>query len=353
MRAMKKIFRKENLLIIVSILAFFYALFLNIFYPIQKTQVSSSYNKEPLKVLFKESVERFVDEDVSGLSFGYLLGEKNELPPGVENKMKTVGLAHIIVVSGTHLSIIVGILRNVFGKISRLSAVYFSIILLLLYISLIGFTPSVIRASFVAILSLFAWYFGRKQMAYRTVIITFGFCLLINPYFLTNVSFQLSMLAYSGVVLIMPKFINYFYGRDGPGFFGSVILSSLSAIIACFPIQMYYFGSFNLISIFANLLILPTIPYAMGFSFLTGVFSILHIDFIAKIFGFLSSIVLKYHVKIISLLEDKSEFLYEVQKNNPSWLLLYILIALFVVFMGKKHIEISDNDANCIDNSSI
>lgn len=353
MWAMKKVFRKENILLIVSIVIFFYALILNIFFPLRNDKVKSGANKDPVKVFFKDSVERFVPNDVAGLSFGYLLGEKNELPPGVEDKMKTVGLAHIIVVSGTHLSIIVGILRSVFGKISRLSAVYFSIFLLLSYIFLIGFTPSIIRASFVAVLSLFAWYFGRKQLAFRTVIITLGFCLIINPYFLTNVSFQLSMLAYSGVVLILPKFINYFYGRDGPGFFGSVILSSLAAIIACFPVQMYYFGSFNLISIFANLLILPTIPYAMGFSFLTGLFSMMHFDFFARSLGIVSSFILNYHIKIITILEDKSEFLFEVQKNNPWWLVLYVPIVLFVVFVGKKHIEISDDNARSVDKSLV
>ena len=327
---------------------FFYALFLNIFYPIQKTSKKNYGAKEEpgLKTDFKKATEKYISSEVSGLAFGYLLGEKDELPPGVENKMKAVGMAHIIVVSGTHLSIIIGASRKVFGKISRLMAVYGSIFLLGFYVILIGFTPSIIRASFVAVLSLFAWYFGREQRAIRTVLLTLGFCLGINPYFLTNVSFQLSMLAYSGVVLIMPMMIQYFYGRDRPGFFGSVILSSMSAIIACLPIQLYYFGSMNLIAILANLLILPTIPYAMGFSFLTGVLSTLNLDFLAIGIGKIAEFILKYHVKIIAMLEDKSEFLFETQKNEPIWLLLYIpIVILVIIFVWKQNVKIGDDDA--------
>jgi competence protein ComEC len=271
-----------------------------------------------------------VDGDVVGLGFGYLLGEKSELPSGVGDKMKTVGLAHIIVVSGTHLSIIISFSRKIFEKISRFAALYFSIFLLILYVSLIGWSPSTIRASFVAILSIVAWFFGREQRVYRTVIFTLAFCLLVNPYFLTNISFQLSMLAYSGVVIIMPKMIIFFYGRDKPGFLGSIILSSLSAIIACLPIQLYYFGSMNLIAILANLLILPTVSFAMGFMFLTGLVGLFHVDFLATIFGKVAELILSYHIKVISILEEKSEFLFTFKQNNPAFLLLYVGMVMFL-----------------------
>jgi competence protein ComEC len=330
-------------------------LILNIFYPLKREKTGYSKKDEDvgLKADFKSASNRFISEEVAGLSFGYLLGEKDELPPGVEGKMKTVGLAHIIVVSGTHLSIIISASRKLFEKMSRFAALYFSVFLLIMYVSLIGWTPSTTRASFVAIMSIIAWFFGRKQLVFRTVLLTLGSCLLINPYYLTNVSFQLSMLAYSGVVLILPLMIRYFYGRDKPGFVGSVVLSSLAAIIACLPIQMYYFGSMNLLSLLANLLILPTIPYVMCLSFLTGLLSLIHFDFLASGLGWLAELVLKYHVRTINILEDKSEFLFEVQKNNPIWLLIYIPMALAVVFMWQKHVKVSDNDADSRNNSTI
>ncbi len=343
--------KKEYFLIIVSAFVFLYALFLNLFYPVEKISKVGGENSN-IKTDFKNAVSEYVSSDVSGLSFGYLLGEKSELPSGVEDKMKAVGMAHIIVVSGTHLSIIVGFSKRIFSKLSRMAAVYFSVTLLLFYVLLIGFSPSVIRASFVAFLALVAWYFGREQKPIRTVILTAGFCLFINPYFLTNVSFQLSMLAYSGVVLIMPMMIRYFYGRDRPSFIGSTILSSLAAIIACFPIQMYYFGSFNLLSLVANLLILPTIPYAMGLSFLTGILGMLRLDFVALGFGKISEFLLRYHINVVSDLNEKTEFLFEFESGNPMWLLIYILIlAVLVVRFVNENIKVREGDAGDDNNS--
>ena len=340
---------------------FFYALILNIFFPLQKVSTknySSAKTEETgLKADFKEAVNENVSEDVAGLGFGYLLGEKSELPNGVEDKMKAVGLAQIIVVSGTHLSIIIGASRKVFAKISRFAALYFSIFLLIFYIRLIGVTPSITRASFVAILSILAWFFGREQRTFWTIILTLGCCLAYNPYYLTNVSFQISMLAYSGVVFryrsVPACCIRYFYGRDKPRFFGSTILSSLSAIIACLPIQLYYFGTFNLISLLANLLILPTIPYAMGFTFLTGVFGMVHFDFLAAGLGKITEFILSYHLTTISELENRSEFMFEFAKNNPIWLVFYAIIVWLIIVAIHKNVKISESDAGNHDNSLV
>ncbi len=335
--------RKENILIIISITSIIFALFFNLFIPQGKNNKSQNVDSE-IKASFKDSVNEYVSEEISGLGFGYLLGEKSELPSGFENKMKAVGLAHIIVVSGTHLSIIIGASRKLFEKISRFAAFYFSILLLVLYIFIIGISPSIVRASFVAVLSLVAWYFGRRQKVSRTIILTLGFCLLIDPYYLINVSFQLSMLAYSGVVVIMPVLVRYFYGRDKPGLFGSTILSSLSAIIACLPIQLYYFGSLNLVSLFANLLILPTIPFAMGAVFFVGVLGLFHFSVFATMVGKIAEIVLFYHFRVVSELYDRTEFLFEIEKNNPAFLALYVIIACLLFVSIHKNIKVSKGD---------
>lgn len=340
---MKNVFRKENFLIFISIFIFFYALILNLFFPVQSDK--KEYKSQTQETGFKTATEKYISSEVSGLAFGYLLGDKDALPPGMDNKMKAIGMAHIIVVSGTHLSIIIGASRKLLGRISRIVAVYGSIFLLAGYAILVGFTPSIIRASFVAILSLFAWYFGREQRPMRTVILTLGFCLSVNPYFLTNISFQLSMLAYSGVVLIMPLLARYFYGLEKPGAVGSLVLASLSAIIACLPIQLYYFGSLNLIAVFADLLILPTIPYAMGFSFLTGILALLNLDFLATGTGLLSEQILKYHVYIVNLLEEKTEFYFEFPKNEPVWLALYVVIIILIIFAVHHNVEVGKGDA--------
>ena len=103
----------------------------------------------------------------------------------------------------------------------------------------------------------------------------------------------------------------------------------------------------------ANLLILPTIPYAMGATFLTGIFAMLHLDFLAIGLGQIIEMILSYHIKVISRLYDKSEFMFEVSKNNPIWLAFYALIFLAVIFMWKKYVKIGDNNANSRNKTAI
>ena len=330
--------KKENILSFISILIIFYATILNIFFQppktYSKTEVKSVF--PALKSAFSNEVLEHSDSEIAGLGLGYLVGEKDEIPEGIEKKMQTIGLAHIIVVSGTHLSIIMTSMRKLFEKVSRFSALYFSIFLLISYIGLVGVSPSLLRAGFVAIFNLFAWFFGRELKPERTVLLTMGFCLLINPYFLTKLSFQLSILAYAGIMIIFPELKKFFYGRKEPKFIGQTILSSFSALITCLPLQLYFFGTFNFLSILANLLILPTIPLTMALNFITGILGLIRLDFLANFFGTISSLVLKYHTLVINFIDEKAEFLIETPKKNFLFLGLYLILVFSIILLAKN-----------------
>ena len=108
----------------------------------------------------------------------------------------------------------------------------------------------------------------------------------------------------------------------------------------CLPIQLYYFGSLNLIALLANLLILPTIPFVMGMSFLTGIFGMFKISLLAELTGWVAEVLLKLHLKIIDELYDKTEFLFEFKKGRIEFLGLYIIILVLSMVAIKKQIEI-------------
>lgn len=108
----------------------------------------------------------------------------------------------------------------------------------------------------------------------------------------------------------------------------------------CLPIQLYYFGSLNLIALLADLLILPTIPFVMGMSFLTGIFGMFKISLLAELTGWVAEVLLKLHLKIIDELYDKTEFLFEFKKGRIEFLGLYIIILVLSMVAIKKQIEI-------------
>ena len=79
-----------------------------------------------LRDWFSQKISRQIPEPESSLGLSYLLGMKTGLPDELNENLRIVGLVHIVVASGAHLSILVEIARKVFGKFSRTFGLLFS-----------------------------------------------------------------------------------------------------------------------------------------------------------------------------------------------------------------------------------
>ncbi len=263
-------------------------------------------------------------EEDANLGVAYLLGEKDGLSDQFKEYLQVAGLSHVVVASGAHLSIIVGFVRKIFGRISRKTGVTFALIFVLIFMALIGWTPSILRAGIMTILSLLAWYNGRKFQPYKLILITAAITLLINPHFIVDLGWQLSFASYSGIMLLGPSVISYFYGEKKPDFVGSMVITTVSATLLVAPISLYYFGSLSLISLAANILILPTLSVVMGLTFATGIFA--GVPIIGLVVSWASEQLLNLHQIIIEFLGTKSYFLITIPKQNPAVFLLYFMI---------------------------
>lgn len=249
---------------------------------------------------FAERIRGLVPEPEVSLGLSYLLGMKAGLPEDLSENLRIVGLVHIVVASGAHLSILVEVAKKVFGKISRFSGLLFSILFVVFFMSMVGWTPSILRAGVMAILTLLAWYVGRKFSPIRIILIVAGFTLMINPMFIINLGWLLSFASYAGIMILGPIITKLFYGEKKPGFFGSTIITTLSATLMTLPITLYFYGTVSLISVFANLLILPTLPYAMGLVFMTGVFA--GVSGLEVAISFLATKLLDFHILVVDFL---------------------------------------------------
>jgi len=137
---------------------------------------------------------------------------------------------------------------------------------------LVGLTPTIVRASIMAILALVARIFSRQYAATRGLIIAVIAMVLVNPHILLfDPSFQLSVLATAGLV----TFGDVVYGwlRKVPKRFGirEMATATITAQIAVSPLLIYYTGMFSVVSLLANLLVLPVIPVLMATGAITAV----------------------------------------------------------------------------------
>ena len=129
---------------------------------------------------FAEQVERQVGSPEAELGLAYLAGMKNGLDDQLNEKLRIVGLSHVVVASGTHLSILVGFARKIFGRISRFAGVFGALLLIFSFGSIIGWTASITRAALVSSLTILMWYVGRKWQPFRLIILVMAVTLLIE-----------------------------------------------------------------------------------------------------------------------------------------------------------------------------
>ncbi len=317
-------------------------------YRAKLTGLSHSDSKDLLlsaRNWFSEKVKENLPEEESRLGLAYLLGMKNGLSDEMAEVLRVVGLSHLVVASGTHLSIIVEFVRKFFGKLSRFSGLFFSTLFVLGFAGMIGWTASITRAALVTLFSLVAWYVGRKFTAGRLLVLVMAITLMIDPMFIFNVGWLLSFGAYAGITILRPRIVQLLYGKKKPPGVSEIILVTVAATIACAPILLYFFGSISIISLLANLLILPTMPIVMGLTFLTGLFSFW--PFFAELVGKVTGLLLDFHLFVMKFLGQQKMFLITIEKNQPWVFLLYVPIALFLItFAISKNVHVRRNYAD-------
>ncbi len=279
-----------------------------------------------LRDWFAERIERAVGgETESKLGLSYLMGMKAGLPEGLEENLRTVGLTHIVVASGAHLAILVEVAKKLFGRISRFAGLLFSVIFIVMFMALVGWTPSILRAGVMAILTLVSWYVGRKMQPWRMILLVAAGTLLINPMFVMNMGWMLSFASYAGIMVVGPRLTKFFYEDRKPGFLGSTILTTVSATIMTLPIVLYYYGQMSLISVVANLLILPTLPFAMGMTFLTGVVAgVPLVEFVA---GWMARTMLNFHILVVEFFGQMRQFLVTIEPYQMWVFGIYVVVA--------------------------
>ncbi|MBR3257069.1 ComEC/Rec2 family competence protein [Candidatus Saccharibacteria bacterium] len=295
----------------------------------------------------KAEVLEMIDETgerEASLGLAYLLGLKNGLDTELLEVLSLVGLSHIVVASGTHLGILVGFFRKYFGKISRFSGMFFSLIFVVLFGTMIGWTASITRAAIVTIVGTLGWFFGRKPEGWRIILIAMAITLLLNPMYLVDLGWLLSFGSFIGILILCPIVVRFFYGETFGGKYivgkkpnevAQIFLATLSATLMCAPILLYFFGSLSIISFVANLLILPTIPIAMGLVFLTGATGLIPWSFIKPlqlIVVKFTTLLLDYHIVVMNYFSKQTSFILSVPSKDLRVFLLYVPILIpFVV----------------------
>ena len=294
---------------------------------------------------FAEATEENIKEPERALGLGFLLGQKNDLPEDLQNKIKLLGLSHIVVASGYNLTILIAFARRILAKVSKYLSALFGAGLISGFILITGFSPSMSRAGLVAGLSLTAWYYGRKIHPVVLLLVSAGITLAIKPsYIWGDLGWYLSFLAFIGVLILAPLIHDFFWGNHKkPAWFRELLIVTFSAQIMTLPILLYSFGIFSVYSLLANLLILPIIPFAMLSVFISGVFGLVA-PFTAGLFSLPANWILNYCTFVIDKVSAFPGVASELSINFK-WLIafyIFIFITILMLKLKTKHNFLKD-----------
>lgn len=278
----------------------------------------------------RQAVNEHFSPPHSSILSALILGDKRQIPPEWKDKLNYSGLRHLTAVSGMHVAILTSVLMSFFMQIGlwRKQSFFLTLALIFLFIILTGFQVSAVRAGIMGSFFLLARFFGRESQSGRAVILVAALMLFFNPLLLRlDVGFQLSFLAVTGIIYLMPLFK-----------YKNAIVMTLCAQAFTLPVLIYNFGYFSLVSPISNVLVVPFLPLIMilGFVFAitASVFQQLALVFFLPLWLFLAYLIKA--IDYFSSLPFSAVFL------NPPLIVLIVpyLILLAAIWRYQKKVRL-------------
>ena len=216
-------------------------------------------------------IDKYFNQESSALLKTLLLGKRTDLDNEVYQHYVDAGAVHILAISGLHVGIITAILLLLLQKMPNLGFYrplqYFILLAgLWAFAFIAGASPSVLRAT--VMFSFVGWstLMRRKQGRFDALMLSMLLLLLINPYHLYDVGFQLSYAAVFSIMKFYPVMRKWWQPENKYlQWIWSLFLVGLSAQIVVLPISLYYFHQFPILFFVSNLVVVPLLqPILIG-----------------------------------------------------------------------------------------
>ncbi len=285
---------------------------------------------------FLSSTAKFVPEPEESLLAGILLGQKFGTEKELLESFRISGLLHIVVLSGYNITLVAEATRRLLFFLPKILRLVLSIIFVILFVFVSGAEPPAIRAGMMGSLVIISNILGRQTLALNLLFATSMFMVLANPLIiLYNTSFQLSMLATAGLIILSPKLENKFKFITDKFQIRGIISATLSTQIFLLPYLIYKIGEVSIIGVLANILVLPLIPLGMLFGFITGVFGLIF-EPLAQITVIPTYFILKTINSISIFLASFPFASVSLPTLSVYFYLAFTLITLFFVYLLYK-----------------
>ncbi|HEY4788967.1 MAG TPA: ComEC/Rec2 family competence protein, partial [Bacteroidales bacterium] len=279
--------------------------------------------------------------DELGVASALIIGDKANLDDEIKQAYIASGTMHILAVSGMHIALLYWVLNILLSFLNALKhGKFIKLVLLLIavwfYALITGLGGSILRAATMITFVIIGQSFNRNVNIFNSLAVSAFLLLLINPFNLVDVGFQLSYLAVISIVIFYPLIYNLIDIKNWLGDqLWSLTAVTLAAQLVTTPISLFYFHQFPNLFILSNLVMIPLSTLIMYFAMTLIAFSGWNwiTMILGKVFNFLVWLLNKVVLTIESLPYALTKGIY------INWIdvcLLYILVTFITLFLLKR-----------------
>ena len=296
-------------------------------------------NLYDFKKYIVERVEKVMVEPQISLLVGILFGENRNFSEEFEENLRKSGTSHIVAASGYNVTILVIVINKLFKFINKKWRNLLSLLVIWGFCIMSGGSSSIIRATIMGSLVLVANSFGRYQSIHKTLLIGIWLFAFFSPTVIFDVGFQLSICATLGLIYFAPALENFLKSKFKIGnFFKEYLLTTISCTLCTLPVSIYTFGTFSIVSVLANSLILPVLESTMLWGFLGLLLNFVLVG-ISKIFLTVCFVQLKYFEIVVSKLGGLEFISFSIEGNLKIAIAIAISLLLLIFVIIKYPIE--------------
>lgn len=291
-----------------------------------------------LKLKWKQNLIHVMGEENGTVLSAMLIAEKSEMDEHIKELYQKNGISHVLAISGLHISFIGMGVYHIFRKAGAnyVIAGFAAVVLLSVYVLLLGFGVSIMRAYVMLLLRIGADMCGRVYDMPTALLLAATLTVWKQPLYLTDGGFWMSYGAIAGILYVLPILQSIF--RTQRKLLKKILdgaLVSIAVNIALFPIMLWFYYEFSTYSTIFNMMIIPLMSVVLALG-MAGSFLFIWIEPIGILCFRVCTLILEFF-EMVTAMGSRLPFASIVLGKPSMWkIIVYYIVLFFIVIFAKQ-----------------
>ena len=318
----------------------------------QKISKQKDFNciLENIRYKFLIKIDDLYDSKTAEFLKSLLFGKTDGLTENIKESFRDSSLSHVLAISGMHVTYVIIGINFILSKLIKYKKIRNNILIccIIFFSFVTGNSVSGVRACIMAVMTMLANNFERKNNFYISLIYSFLIIILYNPYNIYNIGLWLSYMGTLGIVCystFFKKYINrkiklkkreVFFIEKIKNYLIENLVVTCSAQILIFPIMMCVFNTISISFFISNILVSFFIGPLLILGYLSVLLSFIKFPFLKLII----SITEFFIVIVVKISEICSKLPFsKIYVTTPSIIVvfLYYAILMFLLYFSYKN----------------